>query len=253
MWELNNKYLSFLIILLCFSCNDKEEPTLKIACAANAKFAIEEICDDFEKAHHIPIDLITSSSGKITSQISSGAPYDVFISADLSYPEQLYQLNLTMGSPRVYARGHLAMWTMLSEKDLNSSFKNPASVNKIAIANPKTAPYGRAALEYLNTLNNFKDIESKLVFGESISQTNQFILSKGVDFGITSNSIRHHPVFGKQGNWQSIEHSQYSPINQAAVILKKTTLPKEAKLFYTYLFSESAKKILVKFGYSVNE
>ena len=248
----NNRFFVFsFVVLFCFSCKETNKTKLNIACSANAQFAIEEISKSFEQIYGIKSNVIIASSGKLTAQIKAGAPFDIFISADLAYPLELHNKGLSVNSPAIYAIGGLAIWTMDSSLNLDKVFENERALSHIAIANPKTAPYGKAAFDYLNNLPKFDKLKPKLVFGESIAQTNQFILSGAADLGITSKSNMYHPKFGKQGKWKEIPTTSISQIQQAAVILSNTNKQVEANKYFSFLFSEEARKILLKFGYLV--
>ena len=146
---------------------------INIAVAANVSTVIEPLKEAFSKTHpDTKINVILGSSGKLTAQISSGAPYQLFLSANMIYPQKLYDENLTVDAPKMYAKGALAL---LSNKarDFNTSLAvlEEEDILKIAIANPKTAPYGKAAVEALQKAQLYEKLESKLVYGESVSQT----------------------------------------------------------------------------------
>ena len=248
----NNRFFVFsFVVLICFSCKETNNAKLNIACSANAQFAIEEISKSFEQIHGIKSNVIIASSGKLTAQIKAGAPFDIFISADQAYPLDLHDNGLTINAPQIYALGGLAKWTLDPKVNLETVFETEINLNHIAIANPKTAPYGKAAFNYLNSLEKFDEIKEKLVFGESIAQTNQFILSGAADLGITSKSNMFHPKFSKLGKWKEIPTTSTSQIQQAAVILSNSRKQEEANKYFSFLFSKEARKILLKFGYSV--
>ncbi|WP_083923281.1 molybdate ABC transporter substrate-binding protein [Echinicola pacifica] len=244
----------FLIIMVGgYGCSPRPSTSLKIATAANMEYAMKEIIAEFENNTTIDCDLILGSSGKLTAQIREGAPFDVFVSADMKYPETLFLGNLTTTHPRIYASGQLIWWSMTGV-ELDSINKNSLKqVKNIAIANPKTAPYGQAAKEMLTNTQLWDSIQAKLVFAESIGQTNQYIESAVVDLGITSLSVVKAPKMEGKGNWKIIDSTSYSPIHQGAVLIRsdKKTPSKEAKIFYDFLFSETVKAILEKNGYQV--
>jgi len=188
------------------------------------------------------------------AQIKEGAPYDIFLSADTKYPNKLDKLKLTSASPKVYAAGKLVLWSNNNDSKLSlGQLANP-QVNHIALANPTTAPYGQAAMSVLKSLPNFDQLESKLVFGESISQTNQFILSKAADIGFTAMAVVKSAQLKNKGQWIEIPDSLYKPIDQAVVMIKREQHNmSDITLFYQYLFSEDSRKVLKDFGYSVSE
>lgn len=212
------------------------------------QFAMEEIAIAFEKEHGTQVDLIISSSGKLTSQIEQGAPFDVFVSADMKYPQYLYDHNLTTKAPEIYAYGQLVLWTLNEGKPSIESLTNN-NIEKIAIANPKTAPYGQASMDVLKTHGLYLLVENKLIYGESVSQCNQFISTKSADIGFTSMSTVLAPNMKTTGHWIKIDSTDHSPITQGVVVLKKSKKQKEAQLFYDFLMSDLAQNILAQHGY----
>jgi molybdate transport system substrate-binding protein len=254
MFDLKHAFFTrsfvLLIIVSFLSCQSNSTRKLTIATAANAQFAVEAIVREFEKETGLPCQIIIGSSGKHTAQIEAGAPYDVFISADIKFPDRLYELNLTMSEPAVYAYGSLVIWTLddsLSTRIINLT---ASKIQNIAIPNPKTAPYGRAASEAIDFYGLSGKIGPRLVYGESVTQANQFILSTAADIGFTAASIVMAPKMKSKGKWQAVEKNAYTPITQAAVVIKQTTQPVAAKKFYLFLFSPTAKKILQAYGYT---
>ena len=248
-----------ILILTLFACkneagqNTKNEATLIIATAANVQFAMKEIETAFEATYQTDITIIIGSSGKLTAQIKQGAPYDVLVSANMKYPETLYQSGLAIDAPKVYALGSLVLWTLWEDFDLQADLailENPR-VKKIAIANPKNAPYGEQAIKALQNAQLLEGIESKLVYGESIAQVNQYILSKVCEIGITAKSVVLSPELQGKGYWQAINPSLYTPIEQGIIITKygKKQHSELANQFYQFLFSSEAQTIFKKYGY----
>ena len=239
-------FLSFILPLSAFA---KE---ITVAAAANVQYALEELKAEFEKNSDIKLKMIIGSSGKLTAQIENGAPFDVFISADMEYPEVLHKEGLTYQPPKIYAYGTLVLWT-LKDLDLSKGVEIVAdsSVKKIAIANPKTAPYGRQAVNAMKHYKVYKKIQPKLVYGESIAQVNQFVTTQAVDVGFTAKSVVLAPNLKEKGKWVEVDASAYTPIAQGIIILKyaqKNNL-KEAQAFYDFLFSPQARDIFKKYGY----
>ncbi|MFK8005519.1 MAG: molybdate ABC transporter substrate-binding protein [Saprospiraceae bacterium] len=245
--------LIFSFILLFFSCEKKDSNKLRIATSANMQFAINELVKKFSEETGIDCEIIISSSGKLTAQINEGAPFDVFVSANMKYPNDLYRKGLTLGVPKIYAHGKLVLWTM--KKDLIPSIQllENKEIKHIALANPKTAPYGNASIHILNHYKIFQKLTPKLVYGESIAQVNQFVNSQVADLGFTSKSVVLSPKMIHKGKWEEIDESIYPPISQGIVCLKND--PKKEKLaldFSDFLFSKKGKEILNTFGYSTN-
>ncbi|MCF6360815.1 MAG: molybdate ABC transporter substrate-binding protein [Cyclobacteriaceae bacterium] len=242
-------FLYFLLVITPFSCQEKPNNTLRIATAANAQYAIREIALAFTQQTEINVDIIQGSSGKLLAQIKEGAPYDVFVSADMKYPNKLYTLGLTDQKPAVYGYGKLVLFTSQAlEPTLNLLTKS--RITHIALPNPKTAPYGLAAKEVLEYYNMHEDLKKKLVYGENISQTTQFINSGAAEIGFTALSIVMSPQLKNVGHWLELDSTTYSPIAQGVVIIKRSKKSNEnAQQFYLFLFSNKAKNILKKYGY----
>ena len=255
---MKNSSLVFFLLLL-MNCQSNSETKLTIAVAANLQFVINELTTEFTQSTNIPTQTIISSSGKLTAQIQEGAPYDLFLSADMKYPNELHQQKLTPEAPKVYAKGQLVLWNYTkripkgeatTELYVNTLLKD--EVRHIALANPKTAPYGQAAIQVLKVQNIYDTLKDKLVFGESIAQTNQFIISGAAEMGFTAKSVVLSPNVKGKGHWVDLNPSQYDPIEQGVVILNNRDHHlAEAEKFYTFLFSESARKILTAYGYLV--
>lgn len=242
---------AFLVLLLCLPLGVWAQP-LRVAVAANAQFVMEELKTTFQKKTGIAVESIVNSSGKLTTQIQQGAPYDVFLSADMAYPQTLHKAGLTVSEPVVYAYGALVLWTTgkLPMTPRLSILTDPAVLH-IAIANPATAPYGEAAVSFLKARKLLEQLQPKLVYGESIAQVNQYVLSGAAEVGFTAKSVVLDPSLTEKGHWIEIPRNAYAPIAQGVVILKRTTQAKAAGQFLTFLRSPAARRILQKFGYQL--
>jgi molybdate transport system substrate-binding protein len=223
-----------------------------VAVAANVQFAMQALEKACEQNTGVAVKTVISSSGKLTAQIQNGAPFDVFLSADMKYPDTLFAAGFAEAKPRVYAYGSLVLWTM-KEMDLSGGIKIllEDKIKKIAVANPKTAPYGAEAIKVLKHYHMYESVVPKLVYGESIAQVNQYIFSRAADVGITAKSVVLSPEMRGKGKWLEIDPAAYSPIAQGAVILKHgiKNHPQAVQKFYDFLFSETAQKILRDYGY----
>lgn len=226
---------------------------LTVAVAANVQYAFEELKQVFEKETGITVEGVIGSSGKFTAQIENGAPFDVFLSADMDYPRALETEGLAYNAPRIYAHGSLVIWTM-RDVDLSRGLSVLAdeSIKKIAIASPKTAPYGRQAVNAMKFYGLYPQAQGKLVYGESIAQANQFITTRAVDLGITAKSVVLAPNMKGQGTWAEIDQKSYEPIAQGAVILKRAQKRNldAAEKFFDFLFSGNAQAVFKKHGYA---
>ncbi|UPT78177.1 molybdate ABC transporter substrate-binding protein [Sulfurovum sp. XGS-02] len=228
---------------------------IKIAVAANVSYAIEPLKKAFYALYpKTNIEVILGSSGKLTAQIKNGAPYELFMSANMKYPEVLYKEGIAITKPIVYAQGALA-YLSVDPQDFTQGMRllTDDKIAKIAIANPKTAPYGVAAVEALKCANVYDAVKKKFVYGESISQTVTYAMT-AADIGFIAKSSLFSPQMAhlKEGvNWSDVDASLYTPIDQGMVILKKAEANPEVKNFYDFLLSEKAKEILQNFGYKV--
>jgi molybdate transport system substrate-binding protein len=241
--------LSFILLTGCSKPSEK----IIVATAANVQYVMKEIRQEFEKESGKKIEIVVASSGKLTTQIREGAPFDVFVSADTKYPQEIFKNGGSDQKPEVYATGALVLWSKdIPETDLKPETLTSEKVKKIAIPNPKTAPYGEAAIQALNALKLYEQTEKKLVYGESIAQTAQYITTGSVEAGFNALSIVLSPEMKGRGHYILIDSSLYKPIQQAAILLKHSEdSPKKAssEQFYKFLYSSKAKAIFKKYGY----
>jgi molybdate transport system substrate-binding protein len=234
--------------------------TISVAAAANLKFAFEHIVAEFERQHpEITVRVTYGSSGSLFAQVSQRAPFDIFFSADTRYPQQLVEQNFAEKDAYfVYTTGRLAVWTSkqspidITTQDL-TCIADP-SVRKIAIANPRLAPYGTAAVEALQNLGIYDDVKDRLVYGENITQAAHFVETGAADVGIIAVSLTiqqpgDQQPDDRQGRLQEIPADLHSPIRQAAVITATCTHPDAVRQLRQFILSDSGQKILSQFGY----
>ncbi len=240
---------SGLLLTVCCGTQHRN-PKLTIATSANAQFAVQEVAMTFERKEHVECDIIMGSSGKLTAQIKEGAPFDLFFSADMRYPNELHARGLTLVAPEVYAYGKLVLWSV--RPDLSPTLRDiiQPQIKYIAVANPKTAPYGRAALQVLERNGLMDLVSGKLVYGESVAQANQFILSAASDVGFTAKSVILSTHLEGKGKWIEMDPGSYDPIAQGVALLRRDGANEgAAKSFYDFLFSSEGAVILKKYGY----
>jgi molybdate transport system substrate-binding protein len=225
---------------------------LKVAVAANLQSVIKVLGKDFKQKTGIEIEPIVGSSGNLTTQIKNGAPYDLFLSADMTFPETLYKEGFSTKKPVVYAQGSLII---CSSQDIG--FDNwerllmTERIKKIAIANPAIAPYGKAAEETLTKKGIFNDIKQKIVYGESISQVNTYITTGVTEVGFTTLALVKDPAAKLNLYWKAVDPKTYLPIEQGMVLLKRSADNANAEKFYQYILSPAAKAIFEEYGYHV--
>lgn len=224
-----------------------------IAAASNVSYVMDTLKKEFMLVHpEIDLHVTLGSSGKLSAQIQYGAPYDIFLSANMKYPQNLYRMQKTLNEPQVYTRGALVL---VSQKYENISLHllTLSKIKKIAIANPKTAPYGKAAIEVLKNIGQLNNLKHKFIYGESISQTLIYTL-KAADIGIVAKSALYTPSLEyilQNKKFKDIDVALYTPIQQGMVLLKRAEKNKEAKIFYNFLLTQKAQNIFKKFGYGV--
>lgn len=243
------------LMLAIYSLSVFAQPKLTVAVAANMQYTIRELITEFNTTSQTKIDVVLGASGKLTQQILNGAPFDIFLAADASFPQKLYGNHFTLEAPKVYARGLLVLWSVKPGIQPAADLKllTGAAIKSIAIANPHTAPYGSAAEAILKKYNLYTSVSPKLVTGESITQTSQFIATQNADIGFTAKAIVISAEMKGKGRWVELNPRDYPPIEQAAALLKHARDNNEAaaRQFYNFLFSAKAKAIYNKFGYLV--
>ncbi|WP_418904540.1 molybdate ABC transporter substrate-binding protein [Helicobacter cetorum] len=241
-------FLSLFLGMLI--AQEKEIKDLKIAAAANLTHALKAIIEEFQKEH--PKDIISTSfgsSGKLYTQITQNAPFDLFISADVARPKKLYDEKITPFKEEVYAKGVLVLWS--KDFKINSlEILKDSKIKHITMANPKLAPYGKASLEVLEHLKLTPSIQSKIIYGTSISQAHQFVLSGNAQIGFGALSLIDKK--DKNLSYFIIDKALYSPIKQALVITKHGANSPLAKVFKDFLFTPKAQAIFKKYGYIVD-
>jgi molybdate transport system substrate-binding protein len=228
---------------------------IKVAAASDLTFAFKQIVVRFEKQTGSKVKLTYGSSGNFFSQISNGAPFDLFFSADVSFPQKLESAGLTEpGSMYEYAKGQIVIWVSnASELDLNKGLAvllDPG-IRKIAIANPIHAPYGAAAVAALKHAGIYEQVKSKFVQGENISQTAQFVQSGNADVGIVALSLALSPAMKSAGRYVLVPPEDYPPLIQAAVILKSSREKGLANQFLKFLKEPETVTVMKQYGFSI--
>ena len=242
-------------LLLAVSCllvaTTVHAEKITIAAAADLKYAMDEIVAGFRKgqpAHEI--DVVYGSSGKFHTQIRQGAPYDLFFSADISFPRELARQGLAAGEVRPYAVGRIVLWSagMDATKMTLADLVDP-KITRIAIANPKHAPYGKRAEEALRSAGVWDKLQPKLVFGENIAQTAQYVQSGNAQIGILALSLVINPELSKQGGYYLIPEKLHNPLEQGYVITKPGADKQLARQFADFMGSKQARGIMTKYGF----
>jgi molybdate transport system substrate-binding protein len=244
-----------LVLMFCCAAAFASAQEITVAAAADLSSVFPQVAAKFEKETGKRVKLNFGSSGQFLLQIENGAPFDVFFSADVQYPQRLESEGLAQtGSLYKYAVGKLVLYvpndSKLNLADGMRSLQSPQA-RKIAIANPQHAPYGRAAVEALKKEGLYDLVQGKLVMGENISQTAQFVQSGSADAGIVALSLALSPAMKSAGRYVEVPASDYTPILQAAVILKSSKDKATAALFLDYVRKPEIVKLLAQYGFTM--
>lgn len=243
--------LSLFLVTLCTTVHAQVST---IAVAVNMKDAFLAIEKEFKTDNTTDFRVVYGSSGNISAQILNGAPFSLFISADESYPLELFKRKMTRDEGKVYAIGKIALLSKKStgialgssKAELTKAIKQ---ANKIAIAKPELAPYGKAAVEYLKAEGLWDLAKDKLVYGDNISMATMFVASGSADIGFTALSLALAPGVAKETEHLVLNPALYEPIRQRMVLMKNA--PQEAVALYQFMQSPKAQAILRRFGYQI--
>nr|WP_294942920.1 molybdate ABC transporter substrate-binding protein [uncultured Mucilaginibacter sp.] len=246
------KLLLCCIALLLTATAGSFAQTLRVAVAANLQPVIKVLQKDFQQKTGIQTEVVTGPSGALATQIKNGAPFDVFLSADISFPDEVFKSGFATAKPVVYASGTLIICST-QKLDFSNWMKllPSASIQKIAIGNPAIAPYGKAAEEAIRQAGIYKKVQPKIVLGESIAQVNTYITTGAVQAGFTTLSLVKDAANNTKLYYKIIDPKAYHPIEQSMVLVKQAKPNGDAEKFYRYILSPAAKNIFISYGYHV--
>ncbi|TAN79889.1 MAG: molybdate ABC transporter substrate-binding protein [Gallionella sp.] len=224
---------------------------ITIAAAADLKFALDEIVVLFNKAHPADqVETIYGSSGKFQTQIRQGAPFDLYFSADIAYPRALAAEGLAASEVQPYAVGRIVLWSM--SRDANklalADLADPA-IRKIAIANPKHAPYGKRAEEALKAAGMWEKVEAKLVYGENVAQVAQFVQTGNAQVGIVALSLALGPELAKRGGYALISDKLHQPLEQGFIVTERASANPLAQAFARFMAGQEARAVMARYGF----
>ncbi len=228
---------------------------LRIAAASDLKFALEEVRSQFLSRHSgATVEVTYGSSGSFFAQLANEAPFDLFLAADIDYARRLVEQGQGVaGGEFAYARGHIVVWVPQDSPHLGENktleFLRDGNVQKIAIANPKTAPYGRAAVAALEKLGVYEAVKPKLVYGENVAQAAQMVESGAADAGITALSLAVSPALRDKGRHWRVPDDAYPSLVQGGVVLRWARDAALANEFRDFLLSGEGTSILKQFGF----
>ena len=233
-----------------------EQQSVAVAVAANMRPGFEEIAARFQaKNPGVEVKATFGASGNFFAQISNGAPFDLFLSADADFPAKVVEKGLADGKAFTYAYGKLVVWVPKSSKlDLDrkglAALADP-SVQKIAIASPEVAPYGRAAKAALEKAGLYQQLQGRIVMGQSVSQTAQFVQSGNAQAGFLPLSLAKTPPLSDEGRAWPVPPSSYERIEQAGVVVKGAKQAALARELAAFIVSDGTRDVLERYGYDL--
>jgi molybdate transport system substrate-binding protein len=252
MFSMKNLLMVLMTTLLALPA---QAAPLLVAAASDLSYCIDDLAAAFRQAEpQAELKVSLGASGNFFAQIRNGAPYEVFLSADMGYPEQLARLGAAEAATLTpYAVGRIALWTLDARFDpaQGTALLRDARVTRVAIASPETAPYGRAARAALQRDGLWAELQPKLVIGENIAQTAQFVQSGNAQLGIVSLAALHSPRLAGVGRYAVIPDTGLPPIEQGAVVTRRGAGNPLAARFVRFLHSPAARAILTRNGYSL--
>ena len=251
-----NPSFRYLVLVFCLlALGRAEAQEIRVAAAADLKFALDELGAQFEKQTGRRINVSYGSSGNFFAQIQNGAPFDLLLSADIEYPRKLEAAGLAEpGTLYEYAVGRIVIWMPAGTRNelakLGWKVLLEPGVERIAIANPEHAPYGRAAVAAMRSAGIYEQVRERLVYGENIAQAAQFVASGSAQAGILALSLASSPPMRGGKRW-AIPANMYAPIEQGAVILKSAKDKEGTRAFLAFLKSDAGRKILESYGFTL--
>jgi len=248
------RFFAIILFLFCAVTPVRAEE-IAVAAASDLNFAIKDVIGEFEKQTGHRVKLSLGSSGNFYAQLQQGAPFDLYFSADIGYPKKLEEAGLTVpGSLYRYAVGRVVLWVPnTSPLDLSKGLTvlREPGIKKIAIANPKHAPYGRAAVAAMEHAQVYGDVKDRLVLGENISQAAQFIESGACDVGIIALSLAMAPAMSTAGRYWEIPAEAHPPLEQGAVVMKQSKNQELARSFLGFLQGPQGQEIMTRYGFTL--
>ncbi len=255
--------LRLLLFVLSAATAQAQAPTtapaepLQVAAAADLKFALEEIATAYRaKASGRDLKISYGSSGSFFAQISNGAPFDLYLSADISYPRKLIEAGAALkGSEFLYAIGRLVVWvpnaSKLDLKKLGMKALRDKSIQRIAIANPAHAPYGKAAEAAMRSLGVYDAVKDKLVLGENVTQAAQFVETGNADLGVLPLSLALAPPLRDEGRYWQVPAHAFPRMEQGGVLIGASKNLQAAKAFAEFVTGPDGRAILTRYGFEL--
>ena len=243
------KKIVFLVLMALSSSLHAQ--TVKVTAAADLRYAMDEIARLYMKNNPgTRIEFVFGSSGNAYTQLMNGAPFDLYFSADILYPQKLKEAGLVVGEPRLYAVGRIVLWSSDLDVLKGMDVLKTRGV-RIAVANPEHAPYGERAVEALKHYQLYQQLEKQLVYGENISHAAQFCLTGNADVGLLALSLVLSPVMSKKGQHFLIPETAHRRLEQGYAIMKRAEGNKTAFDFCSFIETPPAREIFVKYGFEL--
>lgn len=241
------------LLFVCFTVLSVsvQAEKITIAAASDLKFAMDEIVSSFKKVNpDDQIDVAYGSSGNFNTQIQQGAPFDLFFSADIGFPRELVGKGLAASDVKPYALGRIVLWSAsLDATRMTLANLTDPNITRIAIANPRHAPYGKRAEEALRASGLWEQVEPKLVYGENIVQTAQFVQTGNAQIGIIALSLVGNPELAQKGGYWLIPDTLHEPLEQGFIITKRAENNTLAQRFADYMLSSPVRAVMTQYGF----
>ncbi|MBI2751540.1 MAG: molybdate ABC transporter substrate-binding protein [Burkholderiales bacterium] len=246
--QLFKHLLTTSALLLVLSAHAEK---ITVAAAADLKFAMDEIVTTFKaNSPGDEVDVVYGSSGKFHTQIQQGAPYDLYFSADIGFPRELAKAGLAASEVRPYALGRIVLWsTSLDAGKMTLESLTDPKIVRIAIANPKHAPYGKRAEEALRASGVWDKIEHKLVYGENIAHTAQFVQTGNAQVGIIALALAVNPELASKGGYWLVPDKLHEPLEQGFIITQRAAGSALAKRFADFMGGKVARAVMTRYGF----
>lgn len=242
--------VGLFLFMLLWATVQAQQP-VRIAAAADLRFALDDILELYRADHpERSIEVIYGSSGRFRAQIVNGAPFDLYFSADIAYPRALAEAGLAATEVVPYALGRIVLWSSTAEaSELTLADLQQPEFRRIAIANPRHAPYGARAKEALESAGLWQSLEPKLVFGENIAQTMQLVQSGAAEVGIIALSLVLSPAVLEQGGYSLIDDALHQPLEQGFIVTARATENETAHHFARYIVQNESRSIFRAYGF----
>jgi len=247
MKTIKSLLLAFAVLFAASAHAEK----ITIAAASDLKFAMDEIVATFKQSNaNDEIEVIYGSSGKFHTQVQQNAPYDLYFSADIGFPRELAKAGFAASEVKPYAFGRIVLWSATQDatKMTLASLTDP-KITRVAIANPKHAPYGKRAEEALRASGLWEKVEPKLVYGENIAHTAQFVQTGNAQAGIIALALAVNPELANRGGYWLIPDNLHEPLEQGFIITKRAEGNALAKRFADYMGSKPVRAVMTKYGF----